>query len=94
MTQENLPRFITGKNIGQVDATKMPRYGGIATFALLPQLHEVENADVAIVGIPFDSGVSYRPGARFGPSHVREASRLLRPYNPATGTSPLQLNKL
>lgn len=52
MTQENLPRFITGKNIGQVDATKMPRYGGIATFALLPQLHEVENADVAIVGIP------------------------------------------
>ena len=88
MTQENLPRVITGNNIGQVDATKMPRYGGIATFALLPQLHEVNSADVAIVGVPFDSGVSYRPGARFGPSHVREASRLLRPYNPATGTSP------
>ena len=40
-------------------------------------------ADVAIVGVPFDSGVSYRPGARFGPSHIRESSRLLRPYNPA-----------
>ena len=88
MTNEKTPRFVTGNNIGQVDATKMPRYGGVATFALLPQLHEVENADVAIVGVPFDSGVSYRPGARFGPSHVREASRLLRPYNPATGTSP------
>ena len=35
------------------------------------------------MGIPFDSGVSYRPGARFGPSHIRESSRLLRPYNPA-----------
>ena len=88
MTNQKTPRVITGNNIGQVDATKMPRYGGIATFALLPQLHEVENADVAIVGVPFDSGVSYRPGARFGPSHVREASRLLRPYNPGTGTSP------
>ena len=88
MSQENTPRIVSGKNIGQVDATKMPRYGGIATFALLPQIYEVDTADVAIVGVPFDSGVSYRPGARFGPSHVREASRLLRPYNPATGTSP------
>ena len=88
MSNEKTPRVVTGENIGQVDATKMPRYGGISTFALLPQLAEVTQADVAIVGIPFDSGVSYRPGARFGPSHVREASRLLRPYNPATGVSP------
>ncbi len=88
MSQGKTPRVVAGENIGQVDATKMPRYGGISTFALLPQLAEVTQADVAIVGIPFDSGVSYRPGARFGPSHVREASRLLRPYNPATGVSP------
>ena len=88
MSNEKTPRVVTGENIGQVDATKMPRYGGISTFALIPQLEEVTQADVAIVGIPFDSGVSYRPGARFGPSHVREASRLLRPYNPATGVSP------
>ena len=88
MSEDQTPRVVTGENIGQVDATKMPRYGGISTFALLPQLAEVTQADVAIVGIPFDSGVSYRPGARFGPSHVREASRLLRPYNPATGVSP------
>jgi agmatinase len=88
MSEDQTPRVVTGENIGQVDATKMPRYGGISTFALLPQLAEVTQADVAIVGIPFDSGVSYRPGTRFGPSHVREASRLLRPYNPATGVSP------
>jgi agmatinase len=43
----------------------------------------VTQADVAVLGVPFDSGVSYRPGARFGPSHIRESSRLLRPYNPA-----------
>ena len=74
--------------IGPIDASKVPRYAGIATFARLPRLEEVGKADVAIVGIPFDSGVSYRPGARFGPSHVRESSRLLRPYNPATDVSP------
>jgi agmatinase len=66
----------------------MPRYGGIATFAHLPQLSEVSDVDVAIVGVPFDTGVSYRPGARFGPNHVRESSRLLRPYNPAANVSP------
>jgi agmatinase len=38
--------------------------------------------------VPFDSGVSYRPGARFGPAHVRESSRLLRPYNPAQDVEP------
>ncbi|MDP4688757.1 MAG: arginase family protein, partial [Pontimonas sp.] len=67
------------ETIGPIDASKVPRYAGIATFARLPRLDQVESADVAIVGIPFDSGVSYRPGARFGPSHVRESSRLLRP---------------
>jgi guanidinobutyrase / D-arginase len=44
--------------------------------------------DVAVVGIPFDSGVSYRPGARFGPAHIRQSSRLLRPYNPALEVLP------
>jgi len=88
MSENKTPRVNTGKIIGQVDATQMPRYGGIATFAHLPQLSEVSDVDVAIVGVPFDTGVSYRPGARFGPNHVRESSRLLRPYNPAVNVSP------
>jgi agmatinase len=50
----------------------------------------VSDIDVAIVGIPFDAGVSYRSGARFGPSHVRQSSRLLRPYNPAVDVSPFE----
>jgi agmatinase len=83
---EPVPRVMTGSTVGPVDATQVPRYAGEGTFARLPRLDQVElggQADVAIVGIPFDSGVSYRPGARFGPSHIRESSRLLRPYNPA-----------
>jgi agmatinase len=80
---DSVPRIITGDTVGPVDSTLIPRYAGEATFARLPRLDEVSQADVAILGVPFDSGVSYRPGARFGPSHIRESSRLLRPYNPA-----------
>ncbi|WP_405218606.1 agmatinase [Agrococcus sp. Ld7] len=74
--------------IGPVDASRVPRFAGIATFARLPRIDEVEHADIAVVGVPFDSGVSFRPGARFGPSHVREISRLLRPWNPAQQVAP------
>lgn len=69
--------------IGPPDATKAPRYAGLSTFARLPRIEDVPSTDIAVVGVPFDSGVSYRPGARFGPEHVRVSSRLLRPYNPA-----------
>jgi agmatinase len=83
-----VPRVAAGGTIGPVDATRVPRYAGEATFARLPRLAEVARADVAVLGVPFDSGVSYRPGARFGPGHIRESSRLLRPYNPALQASP------
>ena len=43
---------------------------------------------MAIVGVPFDNGVTYRPGARFGPAAVRQASRLLRPYHPGLDVEP------
>ena len=74
--------------VGPVDATQVPRYAGPPTFARLPRLDQVGHADVAVLGVPFDSGVSYRPGARFGPQHIRQSSRLLRPYNPAQDVSP------
>src|SRR6201993_2778140 len=48
----------------------------------------VGRADVAVVGVPFDSGVSYRPGARFGPGSVRAGSKLLRPYHPGLDVQP------
>ncbi len=76
---------------GPADATVVPRFAGIATFARLPTADAVDRWDIAIAGIPFDAGTSYRPGARFGPAALRQASRLLRPYNPALGALPFEL---
>jgi agmatinase len=64
-----------------MDAMKAPRFTGIGSFMRLPQLTDLEGVDAAILGIPFDTGVSYRIGGRFGPAAIREASRLLRPYH-------------
>lgn len=79
---------------GPRDASRVPRYAGPATFALLPSLEEVGIADVAVIGIPFDSGVSYRPGARFGPEAIRQASRLARPYHPGLDVEPFAVQQV
>jgi agmatinase len=77
-----------GTPLGPPDAARVPRFAGPATFARLPRLDQVGRADVAVLGVPFDSGVSYRAGARFGPEAVRAGSKLLRPYHPALDTEP------
>jgi agmatinase len=82
------------KPVGQVNALEVPRFAGPATFARLPRLDEVDGYDVAVVGVPFDSGVSYRPGARFGPAAIREGSRLLKPYNPALQVLPFAVQQV
>ena len=73
---------------GPIDPLVVPRFAGPSTFARLPSLDEVGRCDVAVVGVPFDSGVTFRPGARFGPIAVRQASRLLRAYHPALDVYP------
>ena len=73
---------------GPPDARVIPRFAGPETFARLPRLQDVQRARVAVVGVPFDSGVSYRSGARFGPSAVRAASKLLRPFHPPLRIEP------
>jgi agmatinase len=77
-----------------VDGLKVPRFNGPATFARLPRIDEVPKADVAVVGVPFDSAVSYRPGARFGPAHVRAASKLLRTFNPVQNIEPFAVQQV
>jgi agmatinase len=85
----------TGRlRVGPVDASIVPRFAGIATFARLPLASDVERADLAVVGVPFDGGTSYRPGARFGPAAVREASRLLRPYDPGMELDPFEAHQV
>ena len=61
--------------VGPADAFVLPRFAGPDTFARLPRTDQVERCGIAIVGVPFDSGVSYRPGARFGPGAIRAGSK-------------------
>ena len=76
--------------VGQVDSLAVPRYAGFTTFARLPRIDDVDDHAVAVLGVPFDTGVTYRPGARFGPAYIRQASRLLRPYNQELGVAPFR----
>jgi agmatinase len=69
------------------DSFVTPRFSGVRTFMRLPNVRDLANSDVAIVGVPFDTGSSFRVGARFGPEGIRSASHLLRPYNPSQGVS-------
>jgi agmatinase len=78
----------SARPIGQVDAQAVPRFAGVRTFARLPMRDDVERADVAVLGAPFDAATTFRAGARFGPAGIREASLLLRPYNEALDISP------
>ncbi|HET7343193.1 MAG TPA: agmatinase [Methylomirabilota bacterium] len=67
-----------------------PRFGQVATFMLLPEAESPANLDVALLGIPYDGGTSYRSGARFGPRAVREQSSLIRPWNPVLKVHPFE----
>jgi agmatinase len=73
----------TRPHYGPPDASKAPRYTGVRTYARCPASTDWANADVAVIGVPFDTATSFRPGPRFGPAAVREASLLLRPWHPA-----------
>ncbi|HEY4945887.1 MAG TPA: agmatinase [Candidatus Limnocylindrales bacterium] len=87
MTDEegSVPRYVPE------DSLQSPRFTGPATFARLPCVRTLEDVDVAIVGVPFDTGVTYRVGGRFGPNAVRAASVMLRPFNPNLGISPFEV---
>jgi len=76
------------------DGRVVPRYAGPETFARLPRLDQVGQASAGVLGVPFDSGVSYRPGARFGPSGVRAGSRLLRAYHPYLDVLPWTVHQV
>jgi agmatinase len=73
----------TRRHYGPPDASRSPRYTGLRTYARCPAASDWENADVAVIGVPFDTATSFRPGPRFGPAAIREASLLLRPWHPA-----------
>lgn len=69
------------KKYKPVDSLKSPRFCGIRTFMRLPHVSTAEEADFAVIGVPFDTGATFRIGARFGPEAIRSNSVLLKPYN-------------
>jgi agmatinase len=75
LTDRTIPTFSRGE---------LPHYAGINTFLKAPYVENVRDVgkyDAAILGIPFDSGTTYRPGTRFGPQGIRRISALYTPYN-------------
>ncbi|PPJ61298.1 hypothetical protein CBER1_05090 [Cercospora berteroae] len=82
---------------GLSEDISLAKFAGLTTFANLPYVHclssdkQVEPYDIAILGAPFDTGVTARPGARFGPLGIREGSRRISPafgYSVYTGQNP------
>src|SRR3954468_22826777 len=73
-----------------VDALVYPRFSGIPTFMRLPHVTDPSELDVALIGIPFDGGTTYRPGTRFGPRNIRVQSAMIRPWNPGLKMNPFE----
>ena len=73
------------------DPQFQPRYSGIPTFFRLPHSLRLDEVDIGLVGVPFDGGVTNRPGARHGPRDIRNQSSLIRKINQATGVAPFDL---
>lgn len=74
----------------QLESSDSPRFAQPATFMRLPHETDLAGVDVAIVGAPFDSGTSYRSGARLGPREIRSQSSLIRPYSFFQKVSPFE----
>jgi agmatinase len=79
-----MPRY------GPPDAFETPRFSGPRTFMRLPHVRELDDVDVAVVGIPTDGAVVYRTGARFGPEGIRSVSVMLRNYNRMLGVDVVE----
>ena len=72
----------------QRNSSHSPRFAQPATFMRLPHQTDLRGVDVALLGVPFDSGTSYRSGARLGPREIRAQSSLIRPYSYFLKVSP------
>ena len=73
---------------------KQPRYTGIPTFMRAPFAEDWNAVDIAMIGVPYDGGVTNRPGSRHGPREVRNSSSMMRLINQATGCCPYDLARI
>ncbi len=75
---------IEDRSIPTFSRGELPHFAGINTFMKAPYIEDVKDVgkyDVAVLGVPFDGGTTYRPGTRFGPQGIRKISALYTPYN-------------
>lgn len=70
------------------DRINHPRYTGLPTFMRTPYREDFNGVDIGLIGVPFDGGVTNRPGARHGPREVRNQSSLIRRMNQTSGIAP------
>lgn len=75
---------IEDRSIPTFSRGELPHFAGINTFMKAPYVEDIKDVgkyDVAVLGVPFDGGTTYRPGTRFGPQGIRKISALYTPYN-------------
>ena len=72
----------------EFDPGSAPRFTEIATFMRCPLAASPDNVDIALIGVPYDGGVTNRPGARHGPREIRNSSSLMRAIHHVTRFNP------
>ncbi|MHA1152919.1 MAG: agmatinase [Alphaproteobacteria bacterium] len=76
------------------EAMLAPRYAEVATFMRAPRVRDPHELDIALIGVPFDGGVTNRPGARHGPREIRNSSTLMRAIHHVTKVDPYELCRI
>ena len=77
-----------------VSGFDLPRFAGVPTFMRLPYVSldtpKINDVDIGIIGVPWDSGTTNRPGPRHGPRQLRDASTMIRAQHPVSGIRPYE----
>ena len=77
-----------------VSGFDLPRFAGVPTFMRLPYVpldaSKIKDVDIGIIGVPWDSGTTNRPGPRHGPRQLRDASTMIRAQHPVSGIRPYE----
>ena len=72
----------------------LPRFAGVPTFMRLPHVSldeaRIKDVEIGIIGVPWDSGTTNRPGPRHGPRQLRDASTMIRAEHPVSGVRPYE----